>query len=98
MIKHIGSKINVQTCFSSGDTLRSRLAKIKPTEPKINKEIVYSIPCVQRGKAYIGEKGCTLEIRVCEHNKSVVKHDPNVSKLTEHVENTGYKFAWDQQK
>jgi hypothetical protein len=47
---------------------------------------------------YIGETGRTLEIRVCEHKKSVAKHDPNISKLTEHVENTGHKFAWDQAK
>jgi hypothetical protein len=36
-IRHIGSKVNIRTVFSSSDTLRSRLVKFKPTEPKINK-------------------------------------------------------------
>jgi predicted GIY-YIG superfamily endonuclease len=79
----------------TNDTLSARLVKFKPKTDKINKEIVYSIPCMC-GKSYIGETGRTLEIRLNEHKNSIRKGEITTSKLVEHALNEDHISEWDK--
>jgi hypothetical protein len=45
---------------------------------------------------YIGETGRTLDIRLNEHKKSIIKRDPNISKLAEHVIDTNQRILWNE--
>jgi hypothetical protein len=57
--------------------------------------MIYKIPfgC---SKVYIGETGRTLDVRLNERKKSIVKRDPNISKLAEHVIDTNHRILWNE--
>jgi hypothetical protein len=96
-IRRIAGRKNIRTVFTSRDTIKSRLVRFKPKMKPINKDVIYAIPC-ECGKLYIGETGRTLEVRLQEHQKSIEKRDPDVSKLCEHYYKTGHRFLWDEAK
>jgi hypothetical protein len=39
-----------------------------------------------------------VDIRIKEHQNSIEKKDPDISKLTEHHFNTGHRILWDETK
>ena len=94
-IRKIGNKANIRIVFSSNNTLRNQLVNFRPKSQKRDKEVIYSIPC-ECSKNYIGETGRPLEVRLKEHQYSLKKRDPDVSKLCEHHFTTGHRFLWDQ--
>ena len=96
-IKRIGNKYNIRVVFNSKETIKSKLVNFKPKSKKSPKEIIYNIPC-ECGKSYIGETGRTVEIRLKEHQASIKKCDPDISKLTEHSLKTGHRFKWEDAK
>jgi predicted GIY-YIG superfamily endonuclease len=83
----------------TNDTLRTRLVKFKSKSEKVDKEVVYSIPC-RCGKCYIGETGRTLETRLKEHKQSLTvrRCDVTTSKLVEHAFAEDHIFEWDNAK
>jgi predicted GIY-YIG superfamily endonuclease len=91
----MGHKSNIRVVCRTYDTLSARLVKFKPKTDKINKEIIYSIPCMC-GKSYIGETGRTLDIRLNEHKNSIRKGEITTSKLVEHALNEDHIFEWDK--
>jgi hypothetical protein len=91
----MGHKSNIRVVCRTNDTLSARLAKFKPKTDKINKEIVYSIPCLC-DKSYIDETGRTLDIRLNEHKNSIRKGEITTSKLVEHAINEDHIFEWDK--
>jgi hypothetical protein len=90
----MGHMSNIRVVCCTNDTLSARLVKFKPKTDKINKEIVYSSPCMC-SKSYIGETGRTLEIRLNEHKNSIRKGEIT-SKLVEHALNEDHIFEWDK--
>lgn len=92
-IQRIAKQANVRAVFSSRDTIRSRLVKFKPKQEKIDKAVVYAIPC-ECGKFYVGETGRDLKTRIKEHQKSVTKDNPDLSKLTEHAHKYDHRFLF----
>jgi hypothetical protein len=37
-----------------------------------------------------------VDARIIEHQKSIIKKDPDISKLTEHHFNTGHRILWEE--
>jgi hypothetical protein len=74
--------------------LRRGLAFYNYTSGRVFIGGTYEIPCECRS-SYIGETGRPVEIRITEHQRSVEKNNPGVSKLAEHALNTGHQFQWD---
>jgi len=97
-IKKLGNKNNIRVVFKSKETIKSKIVNFKPKSKKLSpKEVIYNIPC-ECGKSYIGETGRTVEVRLKEHQASVKKCDPDISKLTEHKLKTGHRFKWEDVK
>ena len=94
-MRRIGNQANIRIVFTSKNTLRNQLVNFKPKSQNQQKEVIYSIPC-ECSKSYIGETGRSLEVRLKEHQYSLKKRDPDVSKLCEHHFTTGHRFLWDQ--
>jgi predicted GIY-YIG superfamily endonuclease len=67
--------------------------KFKPKQEKIDKAIVYAIPC-ECGKFYVGETGRDLKTRIKEHQNSATKDNPDLSKLTEHPHKYDHRFIF----
>jgi hypothetical protein len=44
----------------------------------------------------IGETERTVDVRINEHQNSIKKKDPDISKLTEHHFNTGHRILCDE--
>jgi hypothetical protein len=81
--------------FSAKITLKSMVMKLKTKSERPKKDVSYKIPFECR-KVYIGETGRTLDIRFNEHKKSIIKRDPNISKLAEHVFDTNHRILWNE--
>lgn len=96
-IKRLANKANLRVVFSPRETIRSTLVNFKPKSKPIKKDVIYKIPC-ECSKSYIGETGRTLEIRLKEHQTSIKKRDPDISKLCEHFYKTGHRLLWDEAK
>jgi hypothetical protein len=73
-ISRIAKKVNIRTVFTSKSTLRNKLVHFNPKSDNPTKGVIYKIPC-ECGKAYIGETGRTLDMRLQEHKRSVQKRD-----------------------
>jgi hypothetical protein len=71
------------------------VVKLKPKSERPKKEKIYKIPC-ECSKVYIGETGRTLDIRLSEHKKSIIKMDPKISKHAEHVIDTNHRILWNK--
>ena len=96
-IRRIGNKFNIQTSFSSRNTLRSQIVNTKPMDMiQRTKECVYNIPCGECDFSYIGETGRPLDIRLKEHIRNVTRGDgsPTPSKVVEHAWDFVHKFNW----
>ena len=87
--------INIRTVFTTDQTLRSCLIKVKtPRNSQDQKGVVYSIHC-ECGKEYIGETGRTLTQCMSEH-KRAVKNGDNNNALAVHVKQSSHNILSDQ--
>ena len=84
--------IIVQFAFKKHMSLKSLfLPKLKGTdENRKNKNLVYSIPCKDCNKEYIGETGRMKDTRINEH-KSKIRTLSSDSKIVEHILNLKHK-------
>ena len=74
------------------------LPKLKGTdEIRKNKNLVYSIPCNDCDKVYIGETGRMRDTRINEH-KSKIRTLSSDSKIVEHILNFKHKFEFSNTK
>ena len=70
-IRRILTPLNIRTCFRPVRTLRQFLVHPKDQLPISRVSgVVYSIPCQDCDKTYIGQTGRTLEHRVKEHKRA----------------------------
>ena len=69
---------------------------IKKRESVERKEIIYSIPCSDCGKLYIGETKRGLEVRTKEHKKNVEKAHTTTSEIAKHCWEEGHRMAWQE--
>ena len=71
--------LGIQTTFSSRNTLRRSLTKVKETHSMMDvKGVVYSIPCAECSSVNVGETGRTLKVRMAEHRRAVKNMDPKM--------------------
>jgi hypothetical protein len=69
-ISRIAKQVNIRTLFTSKSNLRNKFVHCKPKSDNPTIGVIYKIPC-ECGKAYIGETGRTLDMRLQEHKRSV---------------------------
>lgn len=69
-------------------------------ETEQNSNVVYSIPCLQCGRSYIGETSRTLCERCEQHKKDVQNKEkkPKKTALVAHVTTTKHEFDFNQAK
>ena len=85
-ISRVYRPLGIQTTFSSGNTLRKSLTKVKGSPGMMDvKGVVYSIPGAEGSVIYIGETGRTLKVRIVEHKRVVKNKDPK-NGITVHVQ------------
>ena len=91
--------IIVQFAFKKHMSLKSLfLSKLKGTdENRKNKNLVYSIPCNDCDKVYIGETGRMRNTRINEH-KSKIRTLSSDSKIVQHILNFKHKFDFSNTK
>jgi Reverse transcriptase (RNA-dependent DNA polymerase) len=84
-IRRICKKYKVRCIAKSQDTIRNRLSKVAPKRPKeLQQGIVYKIPLHPCSKAYIGETGRTMKIRLAEHKNALKNSSAERSGVAEH--------------
>ena len=89
-------KHNIQTAMKPALTLRQCLVRPKDKRPLMDTvEAVYKIPCKQCPKAYVGETGRKLGVRIKEHKEDVGKASQAVYTRSQRKasENTFHKSA-----
>ena len=84
---------DVRITFSSKNTLRSSLSRVKSSIPLTERSgVIYSIPC-SCGRTYIGETGRSLQTRITEHKRAVRIGDPK-NAISVHANSTGHSIEW----
>ena len=88
--------LGVHTTFTSRNTLRKSLTKVKGRPGMLDvKGVVYSIPCADCSTTYIGETGRTLKVRMAEHKRAVKSKDP-LNGIAVHVQKTAHNINWQE--
>ena len=59
---------------------------------------IYSIPCEDCDKSYIGETKHKFASRLKEHQKAVEPKQPQRSALAEHCLRSGHSVSWESSK
>ena len=76
----------IQVTFRPYRTLRQELVHHKdPVPANRRKGVVYSIPCAECSRTYIGQTDRSLDYRLCEHCRVLKNGDLGSSALAEHV-------------
>ena len=93
MCKKLLHNLIIQFSFKKHRTLKSVfLPKLKGKDENRNKKnLIYSIPCSDCDKVYIGETSRLKDIRMSEH-KSKIKSLSLDSKIVEHILEHNHKF------
>ena len=85
-IRRILGEHKIEVRFKPHTTLRQILVKPKdPTPITSRKGVVYSIPCADCNKCYLGQSGRSLSCRIEEHRRAVISGDMNASAIAEHA-------------
>ena len=98
-IKRILNNCEVKVALKPFQTLGHIFAKPKDhVTTKQKTHAVYSIPCGDCEKEYLGEKKRQFGTRLKEYQKAVFNLDSSKSALAEHVCQTSHNIAWDDSK
>ena len=85
-IRRVLAPLAIQVSFSHYGTLRQDLVHPKnPAPANHRKGVVYSIPCAECPRTYIGQTGRSLDHRLREHRQALKNGDLGSSALAEHV-------------
>lgn len=85
-IRRVLAPLAIQVTFRPFRTLRQELVHPKdPVPANRRKGVVYSIPCAECPRAYIGQTGRSLGHRLQEHRRALKNGDLAASALAEHV-------------
>ena len=83
----------VRVAFRPFRTLRQELVHPKDPVPELRRKgVVYTIPCDQCPRCYIGQTGQSLEQRLGEHHRALRKGDVLASAVAEHVFTSGHQM------
>ena len=94
-LRRVCRKHNIQTAFTTMDTLRRQLTRVKDTDPIIKKSgVVYRIPC-SCGLVYIGETKRSLETCLKEHQAACRRREMEKSAIAEHTWTKKHSPDWD---
>ncbi len=98
-IKRILSNCNIKVALKPYLTLGHIFAKLKDPIPTNQKtHAVYSIPCNDCEKEYLGQSKRQFGTRLKEHQKAVSTLNKGKSALAEHVCDTKHAIAWENSK
>ena len=85
-IHRVLAPLAIQVTFCPCRTLRQELVHPKdPVPANHRKGVVYSIPCAECPRTYIGQTGRSLDHRLREHRRALKNGDLGSSALAEHV-------------
>ena len=85
-IRRVLAPLAIQVTFRPYRTLRQELVHPKdPVPANRRKGVVYSIPCAECPRTYIGQTGRSLDHRLREHRRALKNGDVGSSALAEHV-------------
>jgi hypothetical protein len=91
-------KGNVSVAHKPSNTLRMNLMRIKDKKDLNSKSgVVYSIPCSDCNKQYIGETSRLLGTRLSEHNRDIDKCKEQ-SRVAMHVKENDHRMNFDECK
>ena len=92
-IRRILSSLAIKVTFCPLRTLRQELVHPKdPIPERQRKGIVYSVPCNECSRAYIGLTGRSLDHRIAEHRWALRNGDVVASAPAEYVFTAGHKM------
>ena len=96
-IRRVLVPLAIQVTFRPIRTLRQELVHPKdPVQANYRKGVVYSIPCSECPRTYIGQTGRSLDHRLREHCQALKNGDLGSSALAEHVFSSNHQV--DQSK
>ena len=85
-IRRVLAPLAIQVTFRPHRTLRQELVHPKdPVPANRRKGVVYSIPCAECPRTYIGQTGRSLDYCLREHRRALKNGDVGSSALAEHV-------------
>ncbi len=94
LCRHLG----VKPVFKSHHTLRQSLMRVKNPRPEdLKKGVVYTVPCMDCEKVYIGETGRCLQKRLKEHQYAVRVGD-TLNGIAVHAQTHQHDVNWDSAK
>ena len=94
-IKRLLERVKVKVRLKPNKTLRQLLVRPKDKVPMEQRTgVVYSIPCRDCPKTYVGQSGRSLECRVKEHQRAVKYGDTNTSAIAEHAWQEQHNINW----
>ena len=92
-IRRILSPLSIQVSFRPLKTLKQVLVHPKdPVPASRRKGVVYSIPCAECPRTYIGQTGRSLDLRLQEHRRALKNADVAASAVAEHLFEAGHRF------
>ena len=98
-IKRILSNYNIKVAQKPHQTIGNLFPKPKDPVPKDQtRGAIYSIPCKDCDKSYIGETKRKFSTRLKEHQKAVEHKHSKKSALAEHCLRFGHTVSWDASK
>ena len=92
-IRRVLSSLAIKVTFRPLRTLRQELVHPKDPIPEWQRKgVVYSVPCNECSRAYIGQTGRSLDHRIAEHRRALRNGDVAASAPAEHVFTAGHKM------
>ena len=94
-IKAVLINYNIKVALKPHQTIGSLFPKRKDPVPKDQaRGVIYSIPCKDCHKLYIGEPKRKFRTRLREHQKAVEQKHPKKAALAEHCLQSGHTISW----
>ena len=95
-VRRILGRANIRVAFRTKTTIRSLLTLVKPAQSSLDMTgVIYSIPCKDCDKVYVGETGRTLNIRQKEHCRHLTYGRTDSSAVAAHAVSTLHDIDWE---
>ena len=92
-IRRVLSHLDIRVAFRPFQTLSQELVHPKDPVPELRRTgVIYTIPCDQCPRCYIGQTGRSMEQRLGEHRRALRKGDVLASAVAEHVFTLGHQM------
>ena len=92
-IHRVLTPLDINVTFRHFQTLRQKLVHPKDPVPEWKRKgVVYSIPCNECPRTYIGQTGRSLDHRIGEHRRALKNGDVTALAVAEHVFISGHQM------